>query len=95
MRLSDIREGVTDDPTDDGENTLVEWGLHKLVDFINAEQWDLADDLIAGFPRTMRASNRELLKKLTDLRNKFEKTAPREIIVDDLRRKSGVGGASS
>jgi len=91
MRLSDIREGVTDDPTDDGENTLVEWGLHKLVDFINSEQWGLADDLILGFPRTMRASNRKLLDKLIELRQQFEDSEPREIIVDDLTRKRGGG----
>lgn len=91
MRLSDIRAGVTDDPSHGGENILVEWGLQKLVDFINAEQWEMADDLIFAFPRTMCACSDDLFGRLVELRHEFERTGAREVIVDDLKLSRRVG----
>lgn len=91
MRLSDIRAGVTDDPSHGGENVLVEWGLQKLVDFINAEQWEMADDLISAFPRTMCACSDDLFGRLVELRHEFERTGAREVIMDDLKLMRKVG----
>jgi len=83
LRLSDIELGVQDG-LDRGENLLVDFALSKLVDCINNEQWDVADDLIANFPRSCCASSDALFQKLVELRRKFEATPGREIILEDL-----------
>ena len=83
LRLSDIELGVPDG-LDRGENLLVDFALSKLVDSINNEQWDLADDLIENFPRSCCASSDALFQKLVELRRKFEATPGREIILEDL-----------
>jgi len=83
LRLADIKLGVPEN-LDRGENLLVEFALSKLVDCINKEQWDIADDVIASFPRSCCASSDSLLSKLIDLRHEFEKTPGREVILNDL-----------
>ncbi len=83
LRLADIELGVPDS-LDRGENLLVEFALSKLVDCINKEQWDVADDVIASFPRSCCASSDSLLSKLIDLRHEFERTPGREVILEDL-----------
>ena len=83
LRLSDIELGVPDG-LDRGENLLVDFALSKLVDCINHEQWDLADDIIAGFPRSCCASSDALFERLVELRREFEKTPGREVILEDL-----------
>lgn len=82
MRLADIGEG-TPEPQG-GENLLVEFGLSQLIDAINAEDWNLADDVIGGFPRSCCTSSDDIFQKLVKLRHEFEKTSGREVIAEDL-----------
>ena len=83
LRLADIKLGVPDS-LDRGENLLVDFALSKLVDCINKEQWDIADEVIAAFPRSCCASSDSLFSKLIELRWEFEKTPGREVILEDL-----------
>lgn len=83
LRLADIELGVPES-LDRGENLLVEFALSKLVDCINKEQWDIADDIIAGFPRSCCASSDSLFSRLVELRQEFERTPGREVILEDL-----------
>ncbi len=83
LRLADIELGVQGSP-DRGENLLVEFALSKLVDCINKEQWGIADDVIAAFPRSCCASSDSLFSRLVELRREFERTPGREVILEDL-----------
>lgn len=83
LRLADIKLGVPES-FDRGENLLVEFALSKLVDCINREQWDIADDIISAFPRSCCASSDVLFSKLIELRHEFERTPGREVILEDL-----------
>jgi len=83
LRLADIELGVSEN-LDRGENLLVEFALSKLVDCINREQWDIADDIIASFPRSCCASSDSMFSRLVELRKEFEKTPGREVILKDL-----------
>lgn len=83
LRMSDIRAGLPDS-MDRGENLLVDFALSQLVNAINNEQWDIADDVIACFPRSCCASSDALFDKLIELRHKFEKTPGKELILEDL-----------
>jgi len=94
LRLSDIDLGVPDG-LDRGENLLVDFALSKLVDCINGEKWDIADDIIAGFPRSCCASSDALFEKLVELRHKFEKTPGREVILEDLGVQRQLEGDES
>lgn len=81
-RLQDIKDGLQDPGY--GENILVEWSLSKLIDFINAEQWGMADDIIGIFPTFMKPSSRAIFDKLVEMRHEFEKTGVHEIIIDSF-----------
>lgn len=83
LRLADIELGVPEN-LDRGENLLVDFALSKLVDCINNEQWDIADDVISAFPRSCCASSDALFSKLVELRREFERTPGREVILEDL-----------